>query len=184
MNAPCREIRSLLDPFLDGDLRGKEKSRVRKHLKECPSCRSEVTKEREVVEMLTTLPEIRCPEKVVRRIEEATLDQEKKDSLLNRMKFFAESVHWRTVTVGVAAAAIVFLFVVHPYSDRDQPFQSPYSQEEVLKARNQAKWSLAHIAKMMNKTEREVVENVLLKKLPQTVRKSIRNAVPLFQGGQ
>lgn len=184
MNVPCLEIRSLFDQFLDGDLRKKERSRVKKHLKECPACRSELAKEREVGELFTALPEIRCPERVTRRIEEATLGRKTKDSLFRRIKVVGGSYHWRTVSVGVAVVALVFLFVVHPYINREPPVQGPYSQEEVLEARNQAKWSLAYLAKTMNRTEKEVIENVLLKDIPQTVRKSIKNAVPIFRGGQ
>jgi len=183
MDALCREIRSLFDPFLDGDLGREERVRVKNHLKACSACRSELAREREVETMLTSFPELACSEEVIRKIEATTLDREEKEPLTRSMRSVVESFHWRTVSVGVAVAVTVFLLVVRPFGERDEPMQVQYTEEEVLKVREQAKWSLAYVAKKMNKTERDVLQEVLLKDLPKTVRKSIQKTVPLFKGG-
>lgn len=184
MNAPCHEIRELFDLFLDGGILRKEKARLKAHLKECPACRALLEEEREVINMFADLPELPCSEKVVQRIEELTVGHKIKSSLLEKILLQRDPFHWRLVSVSLAASAIIFLFVLHPYLNRKESVQVQYTQEEVLKARDQAKWSLAYMANMVSKTEREVVENVLLKDLPKTVRKSIKNAVPIFRGGQ
>lgn len=184
MNAPCEEIRKLLDPFLDGDLSRREKSRVKKHLRECPSCRSALEKERETEEMLAALPRLRCPDGVVRRIEALTLGHHKKERVFDRWFHVHLALNWRTLSLGAAATAVILLFVLHPWVDEPDSVSLPYTQDEVQKAKDQAKWSLAHIAKTVNRTEREVLEDVILKDLPRTVKKSLREAVPIFQGGQ
>ena len=180
MNAQCHEIESMIAPFLDGDLSKQEQSRVKKHLRDCPACRLVLEKEREVAEQLMVLPELKCSEEVTRKIENATVCPEREDSFRRRFKFIGEPFHWRTVTVGVALAAIVILFVVYPIFDRREPGQIPYSQEEMLQSKDEAKWSLAYVAQMVNKMEKNVIEDVLLKDLPRTVRKSIKKSIPLF----
>lgn len=184
MNTPCREIRLLFDGFLDRDLGRKQRSRVKKHLKGCPACRSLLAEERRVVDLLAGLPEQRCSERIIRRIEAATIDREEREPLSGKVRMVVESFHWRTVSVGVALAAVVLLLVIRPLMYREEPVQPPYNEEEVLKAQAEAEWSLAYVARKINRTERDVIEEVLLKDLPKTVRKSIRSTIPLFKGGQ
>ena len=181
MNVPCHDIADLMDAFLDGTLSRKERSRVKKHLKTCASCKTEWAEQREVEKILSGLPRLRCPQEVTQKIESLTVGTERV-SLLDRLLMMGESWGWRWVPVGLAATAIILVFVLHPLLDQKEPV--PYTQEEVMKAKNQVKWSLGYIAKTMNQTEREVVENVLFKDIPKTVRKSIKKAVPIFQGGQ
>lgn len=181
MNVPCHEIADLMDAFLDGTLSRKEKSRVKKHLKACASCRTEWAEQREVEEILFRLPRLRCPEEVTQRIKSLTVGRGRV-SPLGRLLMTGESLGWGWVPVGLAATAIILVFVLHPLLDQKEPV--PYTQEEVIKAKNQVKWSLGYVAKTMNQTEREAVENVLFKNIPKIVRKSIKKAVPIFQGGQ
>ena len=184
MNAPCHDMRSLLDRFIDGDLSRTEKARVKTHLKACAGCRHALIKEREMATLLSDLPELSCPESVVRRIESRTFGKERKEKSYGKVWHFHASLNWQTVSVGLVGVALVALFVIHPLTNRgpSAPFQ--YSKDEAIQVANQAKWSLAYLAKSVNKAERQVVENVLLKDLPKAVRKSIKNAVPLIGGGQ
>ena len=184
MNVPCEKIKELLDPFLDNDLSRREKVMVKKHLKGCPSCRTALEKERETEEMLAALPRLRCPDKVVRKIEALTIGHHKSESIFDKLFHIHLELNWRILSLGVAATAVILLFVLHPWGDEPDSVSMPYTQDEVQKAKDQAKWSLAYIAKTVNQTEIEVLEDVILKDLPRTVRKSLREAVPIFQGGQ
>lgn len=184
MNAPCEDFRMLFEPFLDGGLSKRERIRVKKHLKACPACRSELDREREVVDLLSALPEAKCPENVVRKIEEETFGREKKKSYIKRWVFGGQRFRWGTLSVGVAVVAVIILLVVQPLGDRSQPDRVQYSQEEVQKAKDEAKWSLAYLAKVVGETERNVVEDVLLKDVPSTLRKSIRKTIPIFGGDE
>jgi predicted anti-sigma-YlaC factor YlaD len=184
MNAPCEDIRTLFESFLDGGLSKRERIRVKKHLKACPACRSELEREREVVDLLSALPEVKCPEGIVQKIEEETFGREKKKSHIKRWVFGGQRLRWGTLSVGVAVVAVIILLVVQPLGDRNQTNQVQYSQEEVEKAKDEAKWSLAYLARVVSETERNVVEDVLLKDVPSTVRKSIQKTIPIFGGNQ
>ena len=184
MNVPCHEFREMLDLSLDGGLSRKERARLREHLKTCPSCRTAFEADREVINALSELTELPCDEGVIRRIEERTIGHRKKPSRIMEMFFTRESSRWRILSVGLAASTIILLFALHPIFERKDIDTTQYTKEEITQAKDQAKWSLAYLANKLSETEKEVVENVLLKDLPKTVRKSIKNAVPLFRGGQ
>ena len=183
MNVPCHNIRELLDDFLDGDLSRSEKSKIKRHLKGCPECRSELMRQRKTENYLKRLPLIHCPDSVIKQIERLTFGNGEGHRKYRRFSL-SLSPTWRWVPVGLAATAVIILLIFYPSLERDDPGSVSYSQEEVMEAKNKAKWSLAYIAKTVNRTEREVVENVLLKDVPKTLRKSIRKAVPILQGGQ
>ncbi|MFQ6104978.1 MAG: zf-HC2 domain-containing protein [Candidatus Glassbacteria bacterium] len=184
MKGKCQEIRSLFDLFLDGDLPRNEALGVKEHLKECSACRSEMQKELDIVTILELLPQLQCPENLLRDIEAATLDRGKNDSRARRLGFGFKSFRWQLVSAGVAAATIIFLLLVHPLNDRKEHKIAQYSQEEVLRARTAAKWSLTFTAKTMSGAEKDAVEEVLLEYFPKTVKKGVHNTTLLFPGGQ
>jgi predicted anti-sigma-YlaC factor YlaD len=183
MKNQCREIRSLLDQFLDGDLPGKETSEVKIHLKECPSCRSELQKERGVIKMFEVLPELECPDKVLQNIETAIRDQERYESPIRKLRMVFESFRWQMVSVGVAAAAVLFLIVVSPFTEHKESIPVQYSLEQALEAQTAAKWSLAYAVKTMSTAEEDAVEEVFMEYLPTTMRRSIQNTKLLSSGG-
>jgi len=183
MDTQCREIRLLFDRFLDGDLRGKEKFRLKRHLRKCQACRYELEKEQGIAEMLATLPEFQCPEEVVARIKSATLGRGGNESLISKIKFSGWLYGWRPAVVGIAVSIFLLLLVFHPLINRKEPLSVSYSQVDVRKAREQAKWSLIYVSQTINKTEKGVVEQVLMNYLPKTMRNSIKYAIPILRGG-
>ena len=183
MNRRCREIRSLFDRFLDGDLPRKEVSGVKEHLKECSACRSELQKEWDIITIFKLLPELRCAESLLQSIEAATIDRGKNDSPVRRLRFAFESFRWQLISAGVAAAAIIFLLLVHPFNDRKEHNMVQSSQEKILRARTAVKWSLAYTARTMSGVEKDAVEEVLLEYFPKTIRKGVHNTTLLFPGG-
>ena len=50
----CQSIASLVTPFVDGDLAGRERRAVEEHLRVCPPCHSRVAAERQVHELIRT----------------------------------------------------------------------------------------------------------------------------------
>jgi hypothetical protein len=71
-----------------------------------------------------------------------------------------------------------------PFVPSEQSVPVTITQEEVFKARKQAKWSLVFVAGLIHETQKEVVEDVLIKELPKTFRKTIRNTFPIMKGGK
>lgn len=184
MNVPCHEFREMFDLSLDGGLSRKKRARLREHLKTCPACRVALEAEQEVTQILSDLPQFPCDDGVVSRIEELTIGHRKKSSRITKIFATDISVRWQILSVGFAATAIILLFTLHPILEQKDLETPQFTQEEVVQAKKQAKWSLAYLANKVSETEKEIVENVLLKDLPKMVRKSIKNAVPLLRGGQ
>ena len=176
MTGECREIRSLFDRFLDEDLPGKEMSRMKEHLKECSACRLELQKEHEVIALFEHLPELRCPEEVLRKIETATLVEEKEAAPIRKSKLVFTPLRWRASSAVIAAAAIILLVFVLFFPGQKTPPSAQFSREEVANARNAAKWSLAYTAATMSRENKKIVEGALGEYLPRTVRNSLRNA--------
>ncbi len=183
MDTQCREIRLLFDRFLDGDLHGKEKSRLKKHLRKCQACRSELEKEQKVVEMLATLPKLQCPEEVAERIRRMTLGREEKESLISRIKSSGWLYGWRAAVAGAAVSIFILFLILHPLINREEPANVSYSQSDVRRAREQAKWSLIYVSQTINKTEKGIVEQVLMNYLPKTMRDCIQYTIPILRGG-
>jgi len=184
MNAQCDQIRSRFDLFLTKDIGKKEKSKIKRHLKQCAGCRNALLIEKEMTRSLIHLPELQCSKELLRRIQVNTWNSQAKESFFDELKLFFQYRRWRIVSAGVAVAVVVFLILRNP-SIHEEPFGAgSYTQEEILEARDQAKWSLAYVSNMINKNEKRAVEDVFIDRLPKIVRDCIRNTVPLFRGGQ
>ena len=184
MKERCSEVSSLLEDFLDGTLPDKQEVEVRKHLSECSACRLEMETAREVIQTLSTLPEIRCSEHTRRIIEETTLRKEARPSILERMRFPGELPFWKTASLAVAAAAVICLLLFHPFAARQRQTPPRYTNQEALEARAVARQGLVRVAGVISRTERKAVSGLLRKDLPDTVRRTIRNATPFRKGGK
>ena len=86
--------------------------------------------------------------------------------------------------MGFAVAMIALLVLRYPALHEEQSDSITYTQEEILAAREQARWSLAYVANTINENEKKTIEDVFIDQLPRVVRDCIRNTVPLFKGGQ
>ncbi|MCK4303647.1 MAG: zf-HC2 domain-containing protein, partial [Candidatus Eisenbacteria sp.] len=79
MKSQCDKIRSELDRFLDEDLPNRDRLRVAEHLKNCPDCRAELERERQLMDAMAELPRLRCPERVIQQIERDICQQIERD---------------------------------------------------------------------------------------------------------
>jgi predicted anti-sigma-YlaC factor YlaD len=183
MNTPCHEIKGLLDDYFDGALSRKDKKRLQAHLQLCEACRLEFQKEKHMIENLEGMPTFQCPEKVVQRIAELTYLREEKSPRMKIREFLSKSKGWRLAVVGTAAMALMILIVWYAFKEPEEPIQATYSEADLLKAREQAKWSLVYVTQMIQKSEKEVVDEIFMKELPETVRNALKNTIPIFRGG-
>jgi anti-sigma factor RsiW len=182
MHVPCEDMQKLFEPFLDGGLPRRERKRLEAHIEGCVACRDALSEERAVVKALETLPKFRCPDRVTRRVEATVLGGTERLSLFERF-LPRGGFPWRFVTAGLALATVIVLVIVRPLMERPPTPPVAYSEEDAGLVRDQAVWSLAYVAKTMEKKERNVLEEVLLNDLPETVRNSLKNAIPLLKGG-
>jgi hypothetical protein len=175
----------MIDAFIDGELNRQDRTIVREHLKRCGPCRELVQELVDVGEQLTSLTRVKCPARVEKRIREHTVEKERSAERRPSIGAFFESLHLSKVSVGLAAAVIVAFLVIRPFfREAENPIPVSYTPEQILQAREEAQESLSYLGKKINHTQNNVLEQILLKDLPKTVRNSIRKTVPLFQGGQ
>lgn len=184
MNSQCNKIKGLIEPFMNKDLGRKERFLVKKHLRVCAGCRTEFEKKQQIVDAFISLPRLKCPEKVKRAVYEFTSAQEKKVIFHRGKGIFTKSFGWRAAVAWGVSLVLVLVFVLHPFNGRREPVQIRYSEVDAVKVREQVKWSLVYVAQVIQKSERQVADDVLMDKLPQTVRNVIKNTVPIFEGGQ
>ncbi|MBN2031578.1 zf-HC2 domain-containing protein [bacterium] len=184
MNMQCDEIQSLFDPLLDHHLKRGEKSKIKNHLSECEHCRQVLQMEKEIRRSLSHLPELQCSEELVRRIQSKTWGIQEKEPLTEKIRLFFQFRYWKIVPVGVAIVVVAFLLFRNQEIYKDQVDSVSYTQEEIRQAREQARWTLAYVDNKIDESEKKAVEDVFIDRLPKIVRDCIRNAVPIFKGGQ
>ena len=187
MNSQCQNIRSLFDRFLDGDLQDSDASRLKKHLEECPACSSELQKDHDIITMFELLPELSCPEHVLRNIEAATLDQERAGFSIGRLKTAFSSFvfsRWRLVTVGAALAIVILMIARYPVTRESEPLPVEYSQEEAHRARKTAKWSVVYATEKLGTAGKKVIGETMRTQLPSTIKRSIQNVSLPVTGGK
>ena len=172
-----------MEDFLDGGLSEAQRALVREHLNECPACRLELEAARSVVKTLSTLPQVKCSKPALRSIEEATLKEKSRASLLERILYPGDFPLWKTASIALAGAAIVLLIVLTA-PEKERPIQPAYTAEEALRARTLARENLGRIVGLINKTERKAVRGFLKDNLPRTVRRSIKRSAPFQKGGR
>ncbi len=179
----CREIEVLIEKLLNQDITRNEKRNIQKHIRKCPDCRKEFEKWQKIESILSGFPSQRCPDKVVDKIYSNTIGSEPKSVHPIRFPSFAAHPGWKWAGAAVALGLILLLTVIHPVIEQKKSGKISYSQEEILKAREEAKWSLAYVAQVLHKSEKTAIDDALLIELPQTVRKVVKNTVPILKGG-
>jgi len=181
MNNICHDIEQNMNDFFDGCLRGKKRRQFFSHLKRCESCRDSFKKEKEIVEQLQSLPVSQCPEFVEKLIKASTINkreiQKKKEKKDLQWTFF-----WKPVTAGALAVAFILVFVLKTSQTNQETIKSSYTQEEIKRARDQAKYSLALVAHTLKKEEKRVVKDVVLNDISQTIKKSVSIVLPILGG--
>jgi len=184
MKSSCSKICALLESFLDGDLSVEEDASVAAHLQTCPGCRAEFESERLLRNSFTSLPELSCPETTTRLIEKATLSRQTTRVPSYLWQRGIRQLGWRPTAAGVAALAAIFLLLLYPTSHRDPETNGPYTREEILVARQEAKLGLILTFHKIGKSEKEAIGGVLGKRLPQAIRGSLQKVLERSEGGQ
>jgi hypothetical protein len=179
----CNEIQVLIEKLLNHDMTRQERQDFRKHIHNCPDCRTEFERWQKIEKELSGFPRQKCPDEVLEKIYSNTIRSEQKNIRWIRFRDFAGHAGWKWAGAAVAFGLILLFTIIHPIGDRNKIEEISYSQEEALKAREQAKWSLAYVAQIIQKSEKTAIDNALLIELPQTVRKAVKNTVPILKGG-
>jgi anti-sigma factor RsiW len=174
----------LLERYLDGDLAATAAATVATHLAECPICRAEVERERILRDSLAGLPELSLT--TAQRQKVAQVSQRRRRLPWPRIQRLAPQRSWRWRALPVASALLIiitWLALLAPRQRTSHP-AAPYSQAEILAARQQAKYTLVFALQLVNEAEKEAVADLFGDQLPQTIMKSLPKTVSTSRGGE
>jgi len=183
MSNTCHDMNTLMKDFFDGRLRRRAQSRLFSHLKMCTTCRDAFEKEKEIIRQIRVLPVSQCPDFVIKSIEASTILKEK----FRRRKekeYVQWSFVWKPVTAGVFVIGLILLFTIKPSTPIQDTIPKTYTQEEIEKAREQAKYSLALVANTLKEEQEHVIKDVVFKNVSQTIRKSVGIVIPILGGDE
>lgn len=183
----CQDVELLLAEYAAGDLSGELIDLVTDHLAVCENCRRELSLERRLRDRLAGLPDRRLSAAVTAELHQVPhgvhrLPSDRRRSGMNRL-----------AVSGLIAAAVLLIVLL--------PTTGPGPDTKVLETqvvaaapdltpaqlatvRRDALWSLAKTAKIIDKSERATISDVLGRRLPQTITGSLRQAFDNNQGGQ
>lgn len=71
----CQKAFRLLNPFLEGDLKGEQATQVQEHLTSCPTCRAELQGLKRSLALLDRLPQLSPPPGFAARVMAVVLQQ-------------------------------------------------------------------------------------------------------------
>jgi len=179
MKRECDLFRRAIDQFLAGGLNKRTRKAFLDHAAQCESCRKALAEEKKLVDLLVNVPRPVCPERVVRRIIADTCEKENRI----RTPHPDHRLYWRTVLVSGVAVAVLLLLMLKPYRSSRTLKPDTYTEEELELAKAQLKWSLSYVAQTVNEVEKNTLGDVLMKDMPETVKRIIKKSVPLFRGG-
>ena len=183
MKTQCNRVRANLDRLLDGDLPDAEQAELAAHLDACPECREELNRERQAVMTMAELPNLTCPDHVIRRVEETTSIQNPEPSLADRLRDLFTSLRWKPLSAALPIIVAVIL-VALLYPTKKTPESSAYSEEEVQIAKKQAAWTLSYVAQTINNAQEKTVEELVRESLRSMIRTRLRDAVQKTEGDQ
>jgi len=179
MNTLCGQMRNRLDGWLDGTLGKPEADRVREHLASCKACRKRLEGERRLIRELSDLPQLRCPGRVTDSILERVGAGKKKSASPAWREWIPGRRFWKPA---LAFGLITVLALVWKFNVPKTPKkQIPYSPEEIGQAVDAVKWSMAFSAQTIRKSGAQAI-GVLSDRLPKTIRRSVRMALPADGG--
>lgn len=185
MNSQCKKIHFLFENYLNSTLSVKEMKTVKDHLKSCSDCRRELIRESKIIKSIKEMPLIECPENIIQQIEAETF--RKKRTLLFPGQIFSwsGSGSLKNLSLGFAAAIVLVLVIFKPFNiikKQPLPENSMFTENEIKEAKNKAKISLAYIGSILNKSEKMIIDDVLLDNFPKIIKNNIKKSIPILGG--
>ena len=202
----CHEIQLRLDDLRSGRLDADLRRTMLAHLETCAVCRAFYELDQNLRDELADLPVLACPGRVSERIlaqvaaegqpiatkSTATKSTETKPQRQRAVERRTVGARLRArtwlPTAALLAAAAVLLVVLLPERNR-QPAPGPgtdvvYQQADITAARGDALRGLVRAARIIEKSERTTLNDVLGRQLPGTITGSLREALEDRRGGR
>lgn len=179
----CTFVHDHLNAYLDKTLDKARLEDFESHLSECGTCRETVETQRFVIESIQSLPVHACPDSVTHAIRNAVKPKRSFSwtSVIDRV---LPSPVWQWATAGAAAIAIVLsIFLRNEPAPQTQPTKT-YTQEEIERAKAEAIYSLLYASKKLKQAEKNAIGDAVIKQLPETLRNTVKNTMPIIKGGE
>jgi anti-sigma factor RsiW len=173
MNKPdmpevCLSIGERIEAYLDGALTPADNAEIAAHLASCPECRADLACARHVAETLHSLPPERCPDRVVARVYARFVPQAM--TIRDRWRMML----WRPALVGAFA---VGLLVVTSLIGQRQIVSNRYTDHDLIKAEQEARWALEYVGLLGERAGRtvksEVIDERILVPVVRTLERSL-----------
>ena len=171
----CADFQNLIRESKLNELNLYQRFSVKRHMSQCRDCAAVFAEESEVRNFFSMVPELKCPDSLSEQIAVQTFNKPERKS----QNVFSFALNSPQLSFAVVAAVVVILLIIN-FPGRNNPAIQSYNPEEIALARKQARWSLAYTGNLLNKTEKNVVEDVLFKQVPGTIRKSLKKSLKVF----
>ena len=177
----CSDIQDRLEAFIEDDLPQAMKRAVEEHVSVCPQCRGQWMAAKEVRETLRTLPSQSCPahvlDDVLQRTRPASWGVEDLRSILQRLL----RPTWRPVAGLALMVALVLM--LRPLADVRPPAPGIYTEQEILKAQEEAQWALAYVHRVMVRTQSMVQDDVIPRQVVHPIRNRVHTTLESIKEG-
>ena len=177
----CRQIQDRLEAFVENDLSEAERKAVEDHLRGCADCHKQWMQAKEVLEALQALPLKECPAHIVREVLKRTRTE---PSVMGDLRSFLSPLFrpvWRPV-VGLALI-VALLLILLPLSNLRTPEPPIYSEQEIRKAQEEIRWTLAYLHRTMTRTQSIIREEVISDRVVRPIRDSMNTAIESIREG-
>lgn len=178
----CTFVHDHLDDYLNKTLDKAKLKDFESHLSECKPCRETVEAQKFIVESIQSLPVHACPDSVTQAIRNAVKPKRSFSwtSVIDRL---LPKPVWQWATVGAAAIAIILAIFLKSAPQQHQT-KRVYTQEEIERAKAETIYSLLYASEKLKQAEKTAVGDVVIKQLPETLRNTLKNTMPIIKGGE
>ncbi len=157
-NRPADDwMEARVEPYVDGELPSAERARFERVLSERPRWRQALRTAREVQAALRTMPRPACPEHVVQAA--LTHVQQRQRSAPERPPVARRRIRFRWQPVA-AMTTLLALVLCAALLGRPAPPEPTYTRAEIERATEQARWTLAYLAHVSERTGETVQQTV------------------------
>lgn len=177
------EFEEWLELYVDGDLPAAKARRLEEAVQAEPAFREELSRARALRDRLRALPEPACPPDVTASVI-AYARRDARAGIFERIRTIVTS-NWETVLRPTLAVGVLFSLVVggalitRPQSEQPLPLAAT---EDVERALNEAKWTLAYVSDIGRRTATSIRDEVFEERLVAPVNRVLDAALDDDQG--
>lgn len=178
-----------VEPYVDGDLPADERDAFEAILAESPHWQAQVQHAQRIRDALHALPELTCPPQVTDAVLHETRRRANGSAStawwtrLWRALETDGATGWRPALVGLALVLVVVTSIVvsDGWLDGDRSATpTGYTEAEIEQAEAEAKWALAYVAQVSQKTSTTIERDVLEENVAAPMHRALR---PLARTG-